>query len=148
MRSTSSRWMMMALLAPTVAAQMDFNAGEFVKGLPGMIKSNLRTFRTGTSTMYKNWGAARQIQQAALKGGTELSYSDLVLIRRTGEDTNKFLMSGFIWMAAPELFPAMLYFNPRSIPSTFESEAGRAKRYDSMARKRTRAALDLLSTLE
>ena len=49
---------------------------------------------------------------------------------------------------APELFPAMLYFNPRSIPSTFESEAGRAKRYDSMARKRTRAALDLLSTLE
>ena len=143
---------MAALLAATpTSAEMEFSragAQDFVRNIPSMLKSNLKTFRVGTSTMWKNWGAAKEVQRAVLADSSRLSYSDLILIRKSKEDTNKFLFSGFIWMAAPELFPAMLYFNPRSIPSTFEGENGRQKRLNSMVRMRTKSALDLLSTLE
>ena len=95
--STRCVALMMTLLAPPACAQMDFNPKEFARNIPGMIRSNLKTFRVGTSTMWKNWGVAREIQRSALADASGLSYSDLVLVRKSKEDTNKFAQVSSGW---------------------------------------------------
>ena len=126
----------------------DFNPGQFVRGIPGMVKSNWQQFRSGTSLMWQNGKAASAVKKRVRLNGDALAYSELQLLRKNGEDTGKLMQAGFVWIFVPELFPALLYFYPRALPSTFESEAGRTKRHATLTRLRTVACLELLGTLE
>jgi len=141
--------------AAAMEAMGDFNLGDTIRGLPNTIKSSLSTFKRGTGQMWRNGKEAGLIKKkvAAMQPppagpGDALSYSELVLLRKSGEDTLKLVQAGAVWLFVPELFPALLYFYPRALPSTFESEQGRAKRQGALARMRTRAAFELLATLE
>jgi hypothetical protein len=131
-----------------VGGDGDFNLGTAVRGIPGAIKSNLKRFRSGCGEMWVNSKRAKVVRQAVLQDGRELTYADLQLLRRSGEDFSKLVQAGFLWLFAPELVPAMLYFYPRAMPSTFETDQGREKRRGTLARMRTTAALELLATLE
>jgi hypothetical protein len=126
----------------------DFNLGDAVRGLPGSIKSNLRRFRSGCGEMWDNSKQAKLVQRSVMNDGHALSYAELILLRQSSEDFSKLLRAGAIWLFAPELLPAMLYFYPRAMPSTFESEEGRDRRRGSLARMRTTSCLELLATLE
>jgi len=125
-----------------------FDAVGAVKGLPGTVRTSLRQFRTGVSGMWRNYGEARRVRKRAKASGEPFTYPELVLLKTSGEDTSKFLQVGVMWMAAPELVPAVLYFFPRSVPSTFESEQGRRKRYNALSRNRAKALVKLLTKLE
>ena len=123
----------------------DFNLGDTIKGLPGMIKSNWRQFKMGTGAMWKNSKASSALRKRVrAEGGDILGYPELQLLRKSSEDTSKLVQVGFVWIFLPEMFPALLYFYPRALPSTFESDEGRAKRHASIARMRTTACLELL----
>jgi len=126
----------------------DFDLKATVRGFPGMVRDNLRVFRTGTRQMWLNGKAAGVVRKRVAAGGDPLNYAELQLLRRSGEDTAKLLRAGALWIFAPELFPVLLYFYPRALPSTFESESGRERRRGTLARMRTTAALELLATLE
>lgn len=135
--------------APPPGAELyAFDAVGFAKGIPGMVKGQLRTFRTGVSGMWRNYKEAGAIRKRVKQTGVPATYPELVLLRKSGEDQGKFLQAGVLWLAAPELLPALLYFFPRSIPSTFEGEAGRAKRYATMSRLRAKALLEILTFIE
>jgi len=121
---------------------------QWLKGVPGMARRGLRTFRTGVGGMWDNYGEVRRIKKCVRQTGVPASYPELVLIRKTGEDTSKFFLSGFVWLAIPELFPVLLYACPRAIPSTFETDTGRAKRYRLMSQKRTKSVVRLLTHVE
>lgn len=113
-----------------------------------MLRSNLRTFRQGMGLMWRNGKTASAIRKRARSDGAGLTYAELQLLRRSGEDTQKLVQAGFVWLVVPELFPALLYFYPRALPSTFETAKGRDKRHATLTRMRTSACLELLSTLE
>ena len=137
---------------PTPLAFVDageFNLGDTIKGLPTTIKNSFRQFKAGTGQMWRNGKEASAIrkrvatlQPPAKSAGDALSFSELVLLRKAGEDTLKLVQAGAVWLFIPELFPALLYFYPRALPSTFESEAGRTKRHGTLARMRTRSAVE------
>lgn len=137
-----------ACLAGCGATGDGFNVGEAIRGIPGMVKSNFAQFKTGCGQMWQNSKEAGRIRKSVREDGATLSYAQLQLLRNSGTDTTKLLQAGFVWLFCPELFPALLYFNPKAIPSTFESEKGATKRRDSLARMRTKAALELLTQLE
>ena len=120
----------------------------YIKSVPGMVRSSLRQFRTGISGMWNNFGEVRRIQKRVKQTGVPASYPELLLIRKSGEDTTKFLQTGTVWFVAPELFCAALYFFPRLVPSTFETDAGRAKRYRAMSRLRTKSVVKLITHVE
>ena len=125
------------------------DVGEAIRGAPGYVRKSLRQFRTGISGMWTNSKASGEVKKRLRqKGGAPATYSELVLLRKAGEDTGKLLQVGFLWLAAPEFVPALLYFSPRALPSTFESAEGRLKRYGTMGRLRVQAALDLFTKLE
>ena len=121
---------------------------EVVKGLPGQVRKSLRRFRTGVGGMWNNYGEVRRIKKGLRQTGEMATYPQLLLIRKTGEDTTKFVQAGAIWLALPELFPLALYCFPRLIPSTFETDASRAKRYRAMSIGRTKAVTKLLTHVE
>ena len=126
----------------------DFNLGTMVKGFPGMVKKNWQQFTAGSGKMWQNGKAAGVVKKRIKTAGfSTIEYSELQLIRRSGEDTGKLVQAAFVWLFVPELFPALLYFYPKALPSTYESEAGRDKRFASLARMRT-PRLELLGTLE
>ena len=127
----------------------DFNLGTMVKGFPGMVKKNWQQFTAGSGKMWQNGKAAGVVKKRIKTAGfSTIEYSELQLIRRSGEDTGKLVQAAFVWLFVPELFPALLYFYPKALPSTYESEAGRDKRFASLARMRTSSCLELLGTLE
>lgn len=148
------------VIASEGAAQMpgmdgDFNVGTAIKSLPKTIKTSLSQFKQGTGQMWRNSKEASAIRKRVAQlspvpagPADALTYGELVLLRKAGEDTMKLLQAGAVWLFVPELFPAMLYFYPRALPSTFESEQGREKRHGTLARMRTRSAFELLATLE
>ncbi len=51
----------------------------------------------------------------------------------------RFLQAAAIYLAVPELFPLAVICFPRLMPSTFETDASRAKRYHAMSIGRTKA---------
>ena len=123
----------------------DFDLKSSIQGIPNMVKGNLKRLRTGCGQMWDNGKAAGIVKKRVASGGASLSFAELQLLRRSGEDTSKLMRAGFLWLFAPELVPVMLYFYPRALPSTFESEEGRERRRGTLARMRTTAALELLS---
>ena len=129
-------------------ALQDFDLKSTVSGIPGMIKSNIQRFNLGTRQMVRNGKAANVVRRRVDAGGEAINYAEVQLLRRSGEDTAKLLRAGMLWLFAPELFPVLLYFYPRALPSTFETEAGRERRRGTLARMRTTSALELLATLE
>ena len=118
-----------------------------MSNMPAMIRDNVKRFQVGTKQMWLNGKAAGVVRRRVERGGEALSYAELQLLRRSGEDTFKLLRAGAMWLVAPELFPVLLYFYPRALPSTFETETDRERRRGTLARMRTAAALELLSTL-
>jgi len=122
--------------------------GNALKDMPGQVKRSIRQFRTGCGVMWQNGKDARAIKRTVQHDGHQLSYADLLLLRRDKEDFAKFLQAGFVWFAVPELFPFYLISFPRSAPSAFESDEQRAKKRATLVRMRTRGALDFLTTLE
>ena len=80
--------------------------------------------------------------------GAPATCSSVAAAGEQGEHGQARLQVGFLWLAAPEFVPALLYFSPRALPSTFESAEGRLKRYGTMGRLRVQAALDLFTKLE
>lgn len=141
------------VLTPFTAAAFtdglaDFSLKDTVRNMPGMLKDNVRRFRVGCGEMWVNGKAAGVVRQRVQSGGSALNYEELQLLRRSGEDTAKLLKAGALWLFAPELFPVLLYFYPRALPSTFETEAGRERRRGTLARMRTTSALELLATIE
>lgn len=126
----------------------DFNPKAFVASVPGMVRSNLRIFRQGVGQMWENGKSAKAVRLSTRKDGHALTYAELQLLRRAGEDTRKLVQAGALWLFAPELFPVLLYFYPRALPSTFETDKGREKRLGTLARMRTTSALEFLATLE
>lgn len=155
--------MRLAVLASLFAASSaaafvgdgDFNIGDSIRGLPKTIRSSLSQFKQGSGKMWQNGKAASAVRKRIAQqqpqpadSADAVSYAELLLLRKAGEDTQKLIQAGAIWIFVPELFPALLYFFPRALPSTFESDAGKAKRHGTLARGRTRSAIDLLATLE
>ena len=136
------------LVSPAAAGLEDFNLGDAIRGAPGAIKNSFGTFKRGTGAMWRNSKEAGLIKKRVSRTGCPPSYEEAQLIRRSGEDTSKLVQAGITWLVAPELIPAMLYFFPRALPSTFESEQGREKRHASMCRMRASATLELLMKLE
>lgn len=143
------------LLASSVTRSSAFGDDHMVQDLkasmsnmPAMIRDNVKRFQVGTKQMWLNGKAAGVVRRRVERGGEALSYAELQLLRRSGEDTFKLLRAGAMWLVAPELFPVLLYFYPRALPSTFETETDRERRRGTLARMRTAAALELLSTLE
>ena len=126
----------------------DFNLGDTIKGLPGQMRGSLRQFRVGTKQMWVNSKAAGSVKKRVTACGIPLNYAELQLLRKSGEDTTKLLQAGVMWLVAPELIPAMLYFYPRALPSTFESTEGCAKRHATLCRLRASATLQLLAKLD
>jgi len=112
------------------------------------MKNSLRTFRTGTSAMWVNNKQARVIKRRLKATGDLTSYPEVVLMRKSSQDTSKLLQAGFVWLAAPELLAVSLYFFPRMIPSTFESAEGREKRYRQIAQLRAKATLGFLKEVD
>lgn len=126
----------------------DVKPAEVLKGLPGQVRKSLRRFRVGVGGMWNNYGEVRRIKKGLRQTGESATYPQLLLMRKTGEDTTKFIQAGAIWLAVPELFPLALYCFPRLIPSTFETDASRAKRYRAMSIGRTKAVTKLLTHVE
>ena len=104
--------------------------------------------RVGTKQMWVNSKAAGSVKKRVTACGIPLNYAELQLLRKSGEDTTKLLQAGVMWLVAPELIPAMLYFYPRALPSTFESTEGCAKRHATLCRLRASATLQLLAKLD
>lgn len=128
-----------------------YNAAEIKAGIasvPGMMKGGLSRFRTGISGMWSNYGEAGRIRKRVKKTGEPATYREVVLMRRSGEDASKFLQVAVLFLFAPELIPASLYFFPRIVPSTFETADGRVKRFQSMGRQRNKALLSMLAYIE
>lgn len=128
-----------------------YNTAEIKAGIqsvPGMVKGGLSRFRTGVSGMWRNYGEAGRIRKRVKKTGVPATYSEVVLMRRSGEDASKFLQVAVLFLFAPELIPASLYFFPRIVPSTFETDDGRVKRFQSMGRQRNKALLSMLAYIE
>jgi len=137
------------LLLPLVAADVgDFDLGATIKGLPGTVKNSLRQFKVGTGAMWVNSKEAGKVKKRVKAGGPLPSYGEQLLLRKSDEDTTKLIQAGVMWLAAPELIPAMLYFYPRALPSTFESSEGCMKRHATLCRLRASATLQLLAKLE
>ena len=126
----------------------EFDPVAAVKGIPGTVRDNLRIFRAGTGAMWRNRKAASVVRKRVKQGGAAASYSELLLLRKSGDDAQKLLQAGVVYLAVPELLPAMLYFFPRSLPSTFETDQRRARRYETIGRLRSKAVLQLLTSLE
>jgi len=132
----SATWLLVLALArhaQGAAAFLDmdeFNAVEAIKSVPGLMKGNFRIFKTGTGAMWRNRKAAAAVRVRHKQQGEEPTYPELLLLRKSADDTQKLVQAGFIYLAVPELLPAMLYFFPRAIPSTFETDARRARRYE------------------
>ena len=122
--------------------------GDGVRSVPGMVRGGLSRFRTGVTGMWRNGGEARRVRQRVKSGGAPATYSEVVLMRKSGEDTGKFFQMAFLFLFTPELLPLSVYLFPRILPSTFESEEGVAKRYQSMGRQRNKAILSLLAYVE
>ena len=136
-------------MPPLAFVDGEFNIGDTIKGLPTTIKNSFRQFKAGMGQMWRNGKEASAIrkrvaalQPPATNPADALSFTELVLLRKAGEDTLKLVQAGAVWLFIPELFPALLYFYPRALPSTFESEAGKAKRHGTLARMRTRSAVE------
>lgn len=143
------RTLLLVGLAAQAAAQFDdFDLGKTVRGFPAACKTNFARFRTGTGQMWVNHKAANVVKRSVKKEGHLLSYGELQLIRHAGEDASKLLQASVLWLFAPELLPALLYFNPKALPSTFETEKGREKRHASMVRMRGATVVELLGRLE
>ncbi|KAL1529901.1 hypothetical protein AB1Y20_000829 [Prymnesium parvum] len=137
------------LFLPLACAELaDFDLGATIKGIPGAVRSNFRQFRVGTKQMWTNGKAAGAVKKRLKAGGDPLSYSEFHLLRKSSEDTGKLIQAGVLWIVAPELIPVMLYFFPRALPSTFESDQGAQKRYATLCRARATATLSLLTKLE
>ena len=84
------------------------DVGEAIRGAPGYVRKSLRQFRTGISGMWTNSKASGEVKKRLRqKGGAPATYSELVLLRKAGEDTGKLLQVGFLWLAAPEFVPAL-----------------------------------------
>ena len=113
--------------------------GEFLKGVPGQVRQTLRRFRVGVGGMWNNYGEVRRIKKVLRQTGESATYPQLLLFRKTSEDTTKFLQAAAIYIAVPELFPLAVICFPRLMPSTFETDASRAKRYRAMSIGRTKA---------
>jgi len=135
-------------LSLAAADLADFDLGATIKGLPGAMRSNFRQFKVGTRQMWLNGKAAGVVNKRVKAGGAPVSYNELQLLRKSGEDTTKLVQAGIVWLVAPELIPAMLYFYPRALPSTFESERGAERRHATLCRARATATLQLLAKLE
>jgi hypothetical protein len=126
----------------------EFNMVDAVKGAPGMIRDNFRIFKTGTGAMWNNRKAAAVVRKQHKSAGARPTYPELLLLRKSSDDTQKLVQAGIIYIVVPELLPAMLYFFPRSIPSTFETAERRGRRYDTLVRLRAKAVLDMAVRLE
>ena len=143
------RLVLVAMLVCHAAADLgDFDLGATIKGLPGAVKSNFRQFKIGTKQMWVNGKAAGVVKKRVQAGGAPVSFAEQQLLRKSSEDTTKLIQAGVVWLVAPELIPAMLYFYPRALPSTFESEKGAAKRHATLCRVRATATLQLLAQLD
>lgn len=133
----------------TEAAFLDeFDPAAAVKGLPGAMRDNFRIFRVGIGAMWNNRQAAGAVRKRLAQGCEPVAYPDLLLMRKSADDSQKLLQAGLIYLVMPEVLPAMLYFFPSSLPSTFETDKGRAKRHDTLVRLRAKAVLQLACQIE
>jgi hypothetical protein len=148
MPAAKSSFLLLGLISTATCMGEDFNLGEAVRGIPTMVKNGFNQFKAGSGQMWQNGKAAKVVRQRIKEQGGSLSYDEYMLLRRSTDDTGKLVQAGFVWLFAPDLFPFFLYSYPNALPSTFESEQGRDKRYGTMTRARTRAALDFLATME
>lgn len=123
---------------------------SFVRQIPGEVQSYWRRGKKGTGALLANRRKANVLRQDALKRGglSALSYPDLQVLQKSGEDVGKAVKSGLLFWFAPQLFYLYLFSNPKSLPSSFETPEGRERRYSALARVRTPATFELLSTLE
>lgn len=121
----------------------DFNVGDAIKGVPGMMRNNFHTLTTGTQALWRNRKVAAVLRKKHKSEGAMPTYPELLLLRKSADDTQKLIQAGMVYLILPEALPAMLYFFPNCLPSTFESETRRGKRYDTLLRLRTKAVLDL-----
>ena len=69
----------------------EFDPVAAVKGIPGAVRDNLRIFRAGTGAMWRNRKAASVVRKRVKQGGAAASYSELLLLRKSGDDAQKLL---------------------------------------------------------
>ena len=72
----------------------DFDLGATIKGLPGAVRSNFRQFKVGTKQMWANGKAAGVVKSRVKAGGAPVTYAELQLLRKSGEDTTKLVQAG------------------------------------------------------
>jgi len=139
----------MVLACVSLVSADPIDLGATIRGLPSAVRNNLRQFRIGTRQMWVNGKEAGLIKtRLKVTSGATVTYSELQLLRKSSEDTSKLMRAGLVWLVAPELIPAMLYFYPRALPSTFESERGATRRHATLCRTRATATLQFLAKLD
>uniref|UniRef100_A0A7S0IMW7 Letm1 RBD domain-containing protein n=1 Tax=Calcidiscus leptoporus TaxID=127549 RepID=A0A7S0IMW7_9EUKA len=128
--------------------ELDLNPVNAIKSMPSQMGSALRKFQTGMGGIRRNWQEADAINKRVKRGGAPASYQEVTLLRKKSEDNMKLLQAGFVYLAAPELATAVLYFSPKMLPSTFEGEEGRLNRWRQLSRLRSTAVVQLLWALD
>jgi hypothetical protein len=119
-----------------------------VKDVPGIMRDNLRILKTGTGAIWRNRKAAAVLRKRHKSEGTMPTYPELLLLRQADGDTQKLIRAGVVYLAFPEAFAVMLASFPNSMPSTFETEARRRRRYEGIAQMRVNAVLQMLIFIE
>ena len=86
-----------------VGALEDFDLKQTVADLPKTVRTSLSRFRAGCGEMFANNKRAKVVRQrlAAAPAASPLTYAELQLLRRSGEDFSKLLRVGFLWLFAP-----------------------------------------------
>lgn len=133
---------------PLVVVHAEFDLVQSVKNLPNAVRKNMCQFRDGTGQMWSNHKLATAVKKRVRQGGDPLSYHELQLLQKSSEDTGKLFQAAALWIVAPELIPALLYFFPRALPSTFETTSAAKKRQESCFRARAIVTLKFLVKLE
>jgi len=110
----------------------------------------------GTTQYWSQWwqaqGVRRRINKMQppprkIRDGM-LDYKELKLLHRTTEDRNRLLRIAAVLFFIPQFFFYYLLFIRGALPSTFEGEEARKKRYRTLVETREKAAIELLTTLD
>jgi len=124
----------------------------YVRQIPGEVRSLWRRGKKGAGDLLANRKKASELRTGALKRGglPALSYPDLKVLDKSGEDSGTALRNGLTFLFAPRFFFLNLLCNPnaKALPSSFETPEGRERRYSALARARTPATFELLTKLE
>jgi hypothetical protein len=124
-------------------------------GLGVKLRRVINTTKKGITELLENQRQASILRTkvanytASTKIGDVLSFPELALMKRSADDNNKILVTVlFSAFSQSPLINAAWFMYFFGLPSGFVSEEGKMKKLDTLGRKRTMHAIELLNTME